>query len=131
PMPRACWWCARWSISPRGSRMSEPLDPALERTAGAVADETTLDWDAEGERHPELRASLRGLRAMERLAAAHREARHLHERAEGAIRAEIERIAADDARDARASDPALRPPAFTWGFLRVLGPAGAGSFGEV
>jgi hypothetical protein len=108
--------------------MNEPLDPTLERTAGAVADDADLDWEVESARHPDLRASLAGLRTMQRLAAAHRDARLMHERAEGALRAEIDRLAAEQG---RAVDPALQRPAFTWGFLRALEPIGAGSFGEV
>ena len=108
--------------------MTDPLDPELERTASAVADETALDWEAEAAGHPELRGALGGLRAMERLAAAHREARHRHERAEGAILVEIQRIAAGAA---DALGPAVQQPAFTWGFLRALDRIGEGSFGEV
>jgi len=55
--------------------VTEHLDPDLERAAGAVADETAIDWGAETTRNPGLHRALTALQAIENLAAAHREAR--------------------------------------------------------
>ncbi len=106
--------------------MSDRLDPELERAAGAVADHTVLDWESETAEHAELRRTLTGLQAIERLAAAHREARQMHESGAGMAVAWSE-----PAPTGGAPDPALQTPVFTWGFLRALAPIGQGGFGEV
>jgi len=101
--------------------MTEPIDPVLERTAEAVADQERADWDAEASGHPELRRAVSGLRVIAQLAAAHLEARR---RFAPAGAAGIERERSGD-------NPELREPAFSWGFLRALDRIGEGSFGEV
>ena len=100
--------------------MTEPIDPTLERSAEAVADQEHSDWEREAEGRPELRRAVTGLRVISRLAAAHREARQ---------RFFPEREA--PAPSAAGDDPELRTPAFSWGFLRALDRLGEGSFGEV
>ncbi|MBI5711714.1 MAG: protein kinase, partial [Candidatus Eisenbacteria bacterium] len=99
--------------------MSDSPDPRLERTAEAVADSQPLDWEREQAERPGLRPRLEGLRVLARLAAAHRQAR-----AELGARPGTR---TEEAATAAASEP----PAFVWGFLRVLSRLGAGSFGEV
>jgi hypothetical protein len=105
--------------------VAEPIDRALERTAGAVADATPLDWETEAAEHPELGGALAGLQAIERLAAAHREARRLHETGAGASEEGLE-PAGPEWRPVGAREPVL-----TWGFLGALDRIGEGSFGEV
>jgi hypothetical protein len=107
--------------------MAEPIDRALERTAGAVADATPLDWEAEAAEHPELRGALAGLRAIERLARAHRQARRLHETTAGASQEGSERTDRGQETPPVGGDE----PVFTWGFLGALDRIGEGSFGEV
>ena len=101
--------------------MTEPIDPVLERSAEAVADQDRPDWEVEAGRHPELRRAVTGLRVIARLAAAHREARK---------RFFPERDAAAE-QPPSGENPELRTPAFSWGFLRALDRIGEGSFGEV
>jgi len=101
--------------------MAEPIDPELERSAEAVADQDRPDWEAEAPRRPELRRAVTGLRVMARLANAHFEARR-------AFRLDVEPAMEPAAGD---TDPSLRQPAFQWGFLRALDRIGEGSFGEV
>ena len=101
--------------------MTEKLDPDLERTAEAVADQDRPDWEAAAPRRPELRRAIKGLRVVARLAMAHLEAR----RAFGLDEQE------SSARAGGVADPSLREPEFEWGFLRALDRLGEGSFGEV
>ena len=83
-------------------------DPRLTRAAEQVADATPVEWP-DSEPGP-LAETLRGLRVLDSLARAHREA--------GA------------AFESRAAQPP-RTPLFTWGGLEVLEPVARGSFGEV
>ena len=101
--------------------MTEPIDPELERAAGAVADQEQPDLEPKPGERPELRRVVKGLRIIARLAAAHREARQ---------RFLPERSAAPR-QPADSEEPELQAPAFTWGFLRALDRIGEGSFGEV
>ncbi len=97
--------------------MTDSADPRLERTAEAVADAEALDWEREAAERPGQRRRIAGLRALARLAAAHREARAT---AGG-------RSAAERASESAAAEP----PVFTWGLLRALSRIGEGAFGEV
>src|SRR5262245_49597509 len=99
--------------------MTEPLDPELERSAGAVADQDQPDWEADAPKRADLRRVVSGLRVMARLAAAHLAARRSYLPGD------------EDGSASGAVDPALREPAFSWGFLRALERIGEGSFGEV
>jgi hypothetical protein len=86
------------------------VDPRLARAAEQVADATPVDWP-DGEPGA-LSATLEGLRVLDSLARAHRQA--------------------GESFDARGREGAPRPPAlFHWGPLEVLEPRGRGSFGEV
>lgn len=97
-------------MSPNEWDEKPEADPRLTRAAEQVADATPVDWP-EGE-SGELDETLRGLRVLDSLARAHREAG-----------------AALDARSRGAGTP--RTPLFTWGTLEVLEPLARGSFGEV
>lgn len=116
--------------------MTEPLDPELERAAGAVADETAVDWDAESSRNPGLHRALSAMRAIENLAATHRKARERSGGAGGTTAAghsAPQRATGERATAERpyTPDPSLEEPYFTWGFLRALERLGEGGFGEV
>jgi Protein kinase domain/FG-GAP repeat/FG-GAP-like repeat len=101
--------------------VTEHIDPDLERAAGAVADETAIDWGAEATRNPGLHRALTALQAIEDLVVAHREARE-----QSGAGTETESAAPSS-----TLDPSLQEPKFTWGFLRALDQIGQGSFGEV
>lgn len=101
-----------------------PPDPVVERTAELLADAEPPDWDALRVANPEATAQLEALRTLDRLAAAHRDARVDLSRSQLAsldLASTVERAALLEA----------APPAFTWGFLRALDRIGEGSFGEV
>ncbi len=93
--------------------MQSPSD--LERVAESLADSAALDWAALERAHPELGDTLTRLRALERLAAAHREALLV---AGGEPAPEPTHAAATSA-------------TFTWGPLEVRERLGEGTFGEV
>jgi hypothetical protein len=101
--------------------MPEPIDPAIERAAEAVADEAIPDWVPDVAGSPELRRAVTGLRIIARLAAAHREAR----------RQLLPEREATTEHSPAGESPELREPVFSWGFLRALDRLGEGSFGEV
>jgi hypothetical protein len=88
--------------------VNTPNRPELERVAGSVADAEALDWVALAREHPELSDTLERLRALERLASAHR-----------------------GVRDAEATPRAGPGTLFVWGPLEVRERLGEGSFGEV
>jgi hypothetical protein len=90
--------------------VSTHVPDELERVAESLADSASLDWSALEREHPELTGTLARLRALERLAAAHRTAGR--EPAAGPV---AETIAVE----------------FPWGPLRVHERLGEGAFGEV
>ena len=91
--------------------MSTANRPELERAAGAVADAESVDWDDLEREHPELSDTLERLRAIERLANAHRDARAEHR--------------------GEASAPPEAGAETRWGPLVLVERLGTGSFGEV
>ena len=91
--------------------MSTANRPELERAAGAVADVERVDWDDLEREHPELSDTLERLRAIERLASAHRDARTAHR--------------------GEATAPPEAGAESRWGPLVLVERLGAGSFGEV
>src|SRR5689334_1820636 len=111
-MPRACCWRARWCSWRRACvnpREPEPAaaadDPRLRDVVLRVVDGAPVDWGAAAAGADDLSDTLERLHEIERLAAAHRDAR------------------------LDGTDPGT--PAFTWGPLRVLEKLGEGGFSEV
>jgi len=100
-----------------------PID--LERVAESLADSATLDWPALERAHPKLAGTLARLRALERLAMAHRSAGE----ALGPATEAVGKLAASRP----ATEPTARPTetAFRWGSLIVHERLGEGTFGEV
>jgi len=90
--------------------VSTPAPSELERVAESLADSAALDWSALERGHPELAGTLARLRALERLATAHR-------------------AAGGDAAPESAS--AAEAGHARWGPLLVHERLGEGAFGEV
>jgi hypothetical protein len=94
--------------------MKRKPDGHMERIAGAIVDETPIDWDAELSAAPDGRSRLRHLQAIHRMALAYRA------------------VESPPSRDDRREHVSPRqPPLFEWGHLHVLEKLGEGSYGEV
>jgi serine/threonine-protein kinase len=94
--------------------MTYKPDGAIERIAGAIVDETPIDWDVELSATPDARSRLRHLQAIHRMALAYRAVESPPSRG-----------------DRREDVSPQRPPLFEWGHLHVLEKLGEGTYGEV
>jgi hypothetical protein len=93
----------------------------LERFAEAVADESLVDWERALRETGAPGKTVDGLRALERIAAAHRESARAYDESGSPFHAAAAAPAGD------VPEPAL----FEWGPLRILEKLGEGSYGEV
>jgi serine/threonine protein kinase len=98
-----------------------PKQRVLLELAGAITDETPIQWDDQLSAHPALAARLRRLRLVEALHVAHRTTQAMYRNVGGAAALEAEEESSDE----------LFPVLFTWGPLEVRELLGQGSSGEV